>query len=118
MDVEDFCDEIDTVLQEQVKLNHTKKNVECILIGDFNILFGSSRKAEKIHLMLLSEGIQQVLKTETRFQYQCSSAIDHIFSNMTEKMLNSGTITVKVSDHLPTYLIVQSVSLISQTQEN
>ena len=96
---------------------YTEKR-ELIILGDFNInLFQngkyvlegnkiSIRDNNKTHPLLkqykhfLSDfGLKQIIKSPTRITCESSTLIDHIVTNMHEKISQSGVIDIGISDH-------------------
>jgi len=113
----DFQTELENMLMSNVELKN--KNSRTIITGDLNIHFCKTQSAGDIKLMLMSEGFQQCLEGNTRFQGNRASAIDHVFSNIRDMVLSSGIINTNVSDHHPIYIMCSNSNnfLISKSVE-
>ena len=79
-----------------------------VVCGDFNIntLLNNAKVSEYI-AALNSIGCNQMVDVPTRFANNCkSSLLDHLYTNIT-KETHCGVCQYEVSDHLPTFFIVQ-----------
>ena len=79
-----------------------------IVIGDFNIDFSRrSKNAGKIRLkdMVVKYNMRQIITNPTRTSPDGKSLIDLLFTTRpSEMIMNSGTLTVIISDHLPIFI--------------
>ena len=77
---------------------------ETIILGDFNIcLLKNSNLNTKYIDILNSNNFSQLIKEPTRVTQKSLSLIDHIHSNITEKICQSGVIKSGISDHYIIY---------------
>jgi hypothetical protein len=77
---------------------------EVVILGDFNICLLKASALSKKYLDLLNLfGLKNLINEPTRITSSTSSAIDHISCNISDKICQSGTIDVGLSDHLLIY---------------
>ena len=75
-------------------------NNEVFILGDFNIcMLKNSRLKEKYIKLLESNNFKQIITSPTRETKSSSSLIDHICTNSSEKVSQSGVIESGLSDH-------------------
>ena len=93
-----FFDSIKLVLGE---LNKTKS--KCFLMGDFNLnlLDLSDKKTEQFTDIMFNYNFYPLINKPTRITDSSSSAIDHIWTNVSNTSIQSGIIAHCVADHLP-----------------
>ena len=79
---------------------------EIYLLGDFNICFFQkcSNLCKKYLDVLRMFNLTQLITEATRVTSSSSSLIDHILSNSCEKICQSGTISIGLSDHFLTFM--------------
>lgn len=86
-------------------LANLRSDCETIILGDFNIC--SLQRASGIHrsyannLKLFNLG--QIINEPTRITNSSKSLLDHILCNNKEKICQSGTISIGLSDHFLIY---------------
>jgi hypothetical protein len=95
-------------------LNKIKKeNKKILLAGDFNynlLLHESNPKISDFLHMMLDNGFQPCITEPTRIVSGCKpSLVDNIFSNSLETC-SSGNLYEKISDHLPSFVIIQTIN--------
>lgn len=87
----------------------TENNLNLVLGGDINVdLLSYSTNKLEIESILQCNSFISVIKEPTRLQ--AATAIDVFFTNLPADCLKSGVITAHISDHLPIYLIVDSLT--------
>ena len=81
-------------------LNMLDNNNEVFILGDFNIcMLKNSRLKDKYSKLLESNNFKQLINSPTRETNSSSSLIDHICTNSSEKVSQSGVIETGLSDH-------------------
>ena len=101
---EEFKQEFEFVLQN---LNLDKKLT--IIMGDFNVdLTSDEEKSRELIRLTESYGLVQLIKTATRVTNTSSTLIDHIYTNISSYCIKSGCIEAGISDHLPTYALLEN----------
>ena len=82
------------------------RNKDLIMCGDVNIDVLDKKNVSTIKLVeLLSQvGLENYIKTPTRFSKYKNSCIDHVYSN-SDIILKSGVLDVNISDHELVYII-------------
>ena len=83
-----------------------------IINGDVNInlLNPNNSKVKQYIDMLNSTGSCSLLTSPTRFFSNCTpSLLDHIYSNMSNHPKTSGICLYDISDHLPTFLMIETL---------
>ena len=101
------------------RTNENKKFVECLentfsklrsdcdllLLGDINICLkkNTNTLCNEYKKLLRSFGCKQIIKSPTRITDTCASLLDHIITNNTEKIYQSGVLDIGLSDHLITF---------------
>ena len=78
-------------------------NEELIIIGDFNIDLLNNENHNFIKLNR-DKGLIQLLSEPTRCTETSSTLIDHIYSNIVNKISKSGVLDLSISDHKVIYL--------------
>ena len=93
-----FFDSIKLVLGE---LNKTKS--KCFVMGDlnFNLLDLSDKKTEQFTDIMFNYNFYPLINIPTRITDSSSSAIDHMWTNVSNTSIKSGIIAHCVADHLP-----------------
>ena len=100
-----FLTEIGRVLQD---LNHS--NTSFILLGDYNIdLFkqASDIKSRNYFNDIYSAGGYSLINKPTKITSTSETLLNHIYSNIFHKPCPRGVLESDISDHLPTFCIVQ-----------
>jgi len=101
----DFLSCLDQTLNG-LKLDKNK----LILLGDFNIDLNCTNNNVINYLSLLnSYNLNQLINIPTRFTKRSSTLIDHMFTNIDDFFINSGTITTSIADHLPIFLVCNNL---------
>ena len=90
---------------ERILAQLPDKNV--FITGDFNInLHTADRDTSNFELTFLSAGYTPTISLVTHEQPHCNgTCIDNIFANSYHNVILSGTISDKVTNHLPIYCI-------------
>ena len=91
-------------------LENSKANY--IINGDVNIylLNPNSSEVKQYIDMLNSIGSCSLLNSPTRFFTNCTpSLLDHIYSNMSSHSKTSGICLYDISNHLPTFLMIETL---------
>lgn len=87
---------------DEVKLKSSGDN---IIIGDMNFdLLKRDRHANCFLSLASSCSLNQLINSPTRFFGNNNSLLDHIYTDM-DYVSKVGTLSVDISDHLPTFLI-------------
>ncbi|XP_072017060.1 uncharacterized protein [Amphiura filiformis] len=83
-------------------ISKIRSDCEMIIMGDINIdCFKKEVSLFKDYLHILNLfDLRQLITTATRITDTTSTCIDHILTNNPEKMCQSGTISIGLSDHL------------------
>ena len=88
-------------------VNNSSKQV--IVLGDTNINFlqycNDNRTIDYLD-MLLNSGFMPIITKATRITDHSKTLIDHIYTNIPQKVLKSGICLVGISDHLPVFCTV------------
>ena len=85
-----------------------KNRYQLYILGDMNIDFlkyNHHTQTEEYLDMLHSNNISPIITKPTRITNYTATLIDHIYTNNTNQMI-SGIATIDISDHLPTFCIV------------
>jgi exonuclease III len=100
-----FTREIDNITND-----FNKKNKLCVLIGDFNIDLLKETSCEYVN-MLASNGFKQcIVNIPTRETVTSKTLLDHVYTNVNNKYLDTGVIHTDISDHKPIYCIINNMS--------
>jgi len=101
-----FQDELESQLES---LNLSNKKI--FMIGDFNInLLQKSQPVVNYLKSLTSLGFISLIDCPTRFMMnQTPSLLAHIYTNQHDKKFHSGTLAFPISDHHPTYALIENV---------
>lgn len=97
-------DHFEQILKEHLASLNSKQK-EVFLLGDFNINllnYNNDHKTAQFLDGLLDEGFMQLITKPTRVTDHTSTLIDHIFTNIPQKILNSG---ILFSRYLLTYFL-------------
>ena len=88
-------------------LNNSRKQV--IVLGDTNInslqYCNDNRTADYLN-MLLDSGFMPIITKATRITDHSKTSIDHIYTNIPQKVLKSGICLAGISDHLPVFCTI------------
>ena len=89
-------------------LTHLRSDCEIFILGDFNICWSqrSSSILKSYKNLLKLFDLEQIIAEPTRITPTSSSLIDHILCNNKEKVCQSGTIPIGISDHFLTYCTI------------
>ena len=106
MDVNNFIDDkLDTL---EYKLSF-EKNKKIFIAGDFNFnLLKISNNTENINFFnkMTSNFLLPTITLPTKINTLNDTLIDNIFTNQYNSDMISGNITVRISDHIPSFLII------------
>ena len=107
-----FLNELSTILELL-----PKKSV--YIMGDFNInLLINSKEVKDFEENMFSAGFSPLISTHTHEKPGCrQTCIDNIFTNDIDTLIASGTISDKISHHLPIFHIFDGFST-SNTERN
>ena len=86
----------------ETTLNKLPPECDTLLLGDFNYCT-LNNKVNKFSQMMTTNGYTQLINTPTRVTNNSSSLIDHIYTNNTDKISQSGVIESGISDHFITF---------------
>ena len=86
----------------EATLNKLTPEYDTILLGDFNYCL-LDNKVNKFSEMMTTHGFSQIINKPTRVTNKSSSLIDHIYTNNTDKISQTGVIESGISDHFITY---------------
>ena len=83
-------------------LSKLRSDCDLIVLGDFNVcLIKNKGKLGSSYKQLLNFfSCKQLIKEPTRITETSSSLLDHIFTNNSDKIYQSGVLNVGISDHL------------------
>ena len=101
--IQEFTNSIHLLLNQYV----SKK---CILLGDLNIDL-TKQEGMDFSNELSSMGLISCIDIPTRVTPLSSSVIDHIFTNIMDQFIESGTIDVDISDHKATFVIFENLMI-------
>ena len=84
------------------------KNQEVYILGDFNINLINNKKnvpngIKKYREFCSQHGLKQLITSPTRITMTTTSLVDHILTNSSERVSQSGVADVGLSDHQMTY---------------
>ena len=99
-----FSEFRDKFLQTIIKLEQDK--LDYLICGDFNIDLLQREVKPKISdyiNTILSEGCSNIINKPTRITECSASLIDHMYTNVTDKISNRGILTFDISDHMPIF---------------
>ncbi|XP_077995944.1 uncharacterized protein LOC144449300 [Glandiceps talaboti] len=104
--VDDFVESLENYISES-----ERKYSGCVIIGDFNIDVSkeTNPSARKLIDTLACFHFKQTISTPTRKTQNSSSTIDHLYTNIADRSISSGTITADISDHFPIFIFFNSV---------
>ena len=79
-----------------------------IILGDFNIDIGSpSQSINQQYISLISSyNLTNIITVPTRISTCKTSILDHVLINFKPNSVSSGTVYSDVSDHLPTFALI------------
>ena len=90
-----------------VTLNN--KGHEVVLIGNINIKFlqyNANNITSEYLDMILEMGFMPLITKPTRITDHTATLIDHIYTNVPEKVINAGIFTADITDHLPVFCTI------------
>ena len=100
------------------KINNEGKKI--ILMGDFNINLmkeGTDRHVDDFIDILGANLILPTILIPTRVTPKTQTLIDNIFASPFDQEIQTGNITIGISDHLPQFLILQSNHELSKNSD-
>ena len=100
--MEEFAKQLDDLIKK------VQNRYQLYILGDMNIDFlkyNSHALTEEYLDMLHSNNISPIITKPTRITNYTATLIDHIYTNNTNQII-SGIATIDISDHLPTFCIV------------
>ena len=92
-------------------IHELNRSSSFFLVGDYNIdlsKINSDVKVKNYLGDLYSAGCYSLINVPTRISPTCTSTLDHIYTNSINKTRLSGVLTFDLSDHLPTFCILQT----------
>ena len=87
---------------------------QIVLLGDFNIDFlakkndASFKLKRQLRQFAIANDLEQLINSPTRICEQTRTAIDLVFVNSTQRMVESGVIHSAISDHSIVYCTMKS----------
>ena len=86
-------------------LSKLRSDCDFLILGDINICLkkNKSRICNDYKKLLRLFGCKQLIESPTRITETCSSLLDHIITNNSEKICQSGVLDIGLSDHLITF---------------
>ena len=86
---------------------HRKKLV--VLLGDYNIDLLKHAQDEHSQALIditTNHGFLQLISRPTRVTDHCATLIDHIYTNKVHSVVSTNVVTIDISDHLGTHVIL------------
>ena len=82
-----------------------RSDCDLLILGDINICLkkNKSKLCNEYKKFLRSFGCKQIIESPTRITDSCASLLDHIITNNTKKVYQSGVLDIGLSDHLITF---------------
>ena len=83
-------------------LSKLRSDCDFLILGDINICLikNKSKLCNEYKKLLRFFGCKQIIESPTRITETCSSLLDHIITNNSEKIYQSGVLDIGLSDHL------------------
>ena len=105
------CMDQNTFIDDYIKPLNDKliaENKKTFIAGDFNfdLLNTSNNETLNFFETMMSSFLLPVITIPTKINKQRHTVIDNIFTNQIHPEMKSGNITLAISDHLPSFLIV------------
>ena len=104
------CAKLHNALKEQLS-NLNNKDKEVFVLGDINInLFNYNRDNQTSDYldMLLDLGYMPLITKATRITDHTATLIDHIYTNVPQKITKAGICLADITDHLPVFCTVRN----------
>ena len=101
--IREFTESVQVMLNQNV-------NRKYILLGDMNIDLLQKDGVDFSNEMC-SMGLILCINIPTRVTTHSNNVIDHIFTNILDKFIESGTIDVDISDHKATFVFFENLKL-------
>ena len=99
-----FSDKFGKMIQ---KLSHS--NSPFLLIGDYNIdVSKQNARAERYLNDVYSAYCSSLINIPTLITPTSSTILDHVYTGVIDKSCSSGVLNYDISDHQPTFCILQS----------
>ena len=112
-----FLDQLKTNLE---KIKNSNKII--VVTGDFNydiLKYGYNSIINDFIYLMYSHFLQPCILEPTRIvNNNRPSLLDNIFTNTHNKILNSGNLLDKISDHMPNFLIIENILEPKKHQKN
>ena len=74
-----------------------------LVLGDLNEKYNEDKQTSEYLDMLLTLGFMPIITKPTRITDHTATLIDHIYTNVPEKLIKSGLCPADISDHLPVF---------------
>ena len=105
MKKESFTDEYMDNLNEKLLKENEKK---VFLAGDFNFDLLSTDESDNFHFFetMMTNHLIPTITVPTKINPKKNTVIDNIFTNQINPDATSGNMTIAISDHLPSFLII------------
>ena len=105
MKKESFTDEYMDNLNEKLLKENEKK---VFLAGDFNFDLLSTDESDNFHFFetMMTNHLIPTITVPTKINPKKNPVIDNIFTNQINPDATSGNMTIAISDHLPSFLII------------
>ena len=104
------CAELHNALKEQLS-NLNNKDKEVFILGDININFlnyDRDNQTSDYLDMLLDLGYMPLITKATRITDHTATLIDHIYTNVPQKITKAGICLADITDHFPVYCTVRN----------
>ena len=104
------CAKLDNALKERLS-NLNNKSKEVFVLDDININFlnyNRDNKTSDYLDMLLDLGYMPLITKATRTTCHTATLIDHIYTNVPQKITKTGICLADITDHLPDYRTVRN----------
>ena len=104
------CAKLHNALKEQLS-NLNNKSKEVFVLGDININFlnyNRDNKTSDYLDMLLDLGYMPLITKARRITDHTATLIDHIYTNVPQKITKAGICLADITDHLPVYCTVRN----------
>ena len=104
MDGKEFLDDFMKPLNETLE----RENKKIFLTGDFNFDLSKSTHQESLNFFenMMANFLLPVITLPTKINAKRHTIIDNIFTNQINPDMKSGNLSIAISDHLPSILII------------
>ena len=97
-----------------------KENKNIFLLGDFNFNFLDLENQENMDFfqLMMSHHFLPCITIPTKINHKVNTVIDNIFTNNIYQDSTSGNLTLSLSDHLPSFLVVPRENQVHKPTNN